>query len=86
MTAVQTTASPPPASVPTKEEQPAAIAYEKRYTGLKLLGIAVVWVVGWAVFKNHDTLATPFQQLNGFHRWINHLHDDIQASAQTMGG
>jgi glycine betaine/proline transport system permease protein len=82
VTAVQTeTGAPPP--VATKEEQPAAIAHAKRHTGLKLLAIAAVWVVGWAVFKNHDTLATPFQQLNGFHRWINNLHDDIQASAQT---
>jgi glycine betaine/proline transport system permease protein len=82
VTAVET-APEPAATPPTKEEQPRTIAREKRYTGWKLLGIAVVWLVGWRLFHDKFTLAIPFQQLNGFHRWINDLRDDIQASAQT---
>lgn len=67
----------------TKEEQPVAIAHEKRYTGPKLLAVAVVWVAGWLAFKDKNTLAIPFQQLNGLDTKINHLRDNIQASAQT---
>ncbi len=81
MTAVDT--AEPAASPPTKEEQPRTLAREKHYTGWKLLAVAVVWVVGWRVFHDKDTLATPFQQLNDFHTWINDLRDNIQASAQT---
>jgi glycine betaine/proline transport system permease protein len=77
------TAPEPAAAPPPKEEQPRAVAHEKRHTGWKVLAIAVVWVVGWRVFHDQNTLATGFQQLNDFHRWINDLRDDIQASAQT---
>jgi glycine betaine/proline transport system permease protein len=77
------TAAPPPAAPTQKEEQPRAAPVQKRYTGPKLLGVAVVWVVGWSLFKNHATLAIPFQQLNGFDNWVNDLRDNIQASAQT---
>ena len=74
---------PPPAAPLIKEEQPRAAPVERRRTGLKLGGVAVVWVVGWLLFRGHATLATPFQQLNGLHTWINDLRDNIQASAQT---
>jgi glycine betaine/proline transport system permease protein len=78
------TATPPRGSeLENKEEQPRTVTREKRYTGWKLLAVAVVWVVGWRVFHDKDTLAVPFQQLNGFHTWINDLRDNIQASAQT---
>jgi glycine betaine/proline transport system permease protein len=73
------TAAPPVA----KEEQPRSVAPENRRTGLKLGVVALVWVVGWLLFRGHNTLATPFQQLNGLHTSINDLRDNIQASAQT---
>ncbi|MDX6358697.1 MAG: glycine betaine/proline transport system permease protein [Nocardioidaceae bacterium] len=79
MSTLVTSASRPGA----KEEQPRSVAPEKRRTGLKLGVVAVVWVVGWLLFRGHNTLATPFQQLNGLHTWINDLRDNIQASAQT---
>ena len=82
MTALDTAARPP-AAPQQKEEQPRAAPTEKRHTGLKLGVVAVVWVVGWLLFRGHATLATPFQQLNGLHTWINDLRDNIQASAQT---
>jgi glycine betaine/proline transport system permease protein len=82
VTTIEATA-PPPAAPSPKEEQPRAVAREKRRTGLKLGVVAVVWIGGWLLFRGHDTLATPFQQLSGLHTWINDLRDDIQASAQT---
>ena len=82
MTAVDT-APEPAAAPPPKEEQPRIVTRDKRHTGWKLLGIAVVWVVGWSLLKGQNTLAVPFQQLNSFDTWINGLRDDIQAAAQT---
>jgi glycine betaine/proline transport system permease protein len=82
VTTIEATA-PPPAAPSPKEEQPRAVAREKRRTGLKLGVVAVVWIGGWLLFRGHDTLATPFQQLSGLHTWINDLRDNIQASAQT---
>ena len=69
----------PPAA--TKEEQPYVDTVAKRHTGRWLAVIAVVWVGGWALFKGVDTLALPFQDVLGFHRWLNQLSDDIQLAA-----
>ncbi len=69
----------PPAA--TKEEQPYVDTVGKRHTGMWLGIIAVVWVGGWALFKGVDTLALPFQDVLGFHKWLNQLSDDIQLAA-----
>ena len=76
MTSVQ---ERPPAA--TKEEQPYVDTVAKRHTGMWLGIIAVVWIGGWALFKGIDTLALPFQDVLGFHRWLNQLSDDIQLAA-----
>lgn len=81
MTVLQT--PPPAATPPTKEEQPRTVTHKSRHTGALLAGVLVIWLVGWRVFHGQDTLAVPFQQLNGFDRWVNDLRDNIQASAQT---
>ena len=67
----------------TKEEQPAVPEPVKRHTGLKLLAIAVVWVIGYALFQGQDTLARPFVQLNQVDLWFNHVRDLIQAAGPT---
>jgi glycine betaine/proline transport system permease protein len=67
----------------TKEEQPAVVEPAKRHVWVKLLVVAVVWGVGYAVFHGQDTLARPFVQLNGLDRWFNHIRDLIQAAGQT---
>ena len=77
MTAVQDRPSPPA----TKEEQPYVDTAPRRRTGLWLAIIAVVWVGGWLLFKGQDTLATGFQDLTAFHRWLNDLRDSIQLAA-----
>jgi glycine betaine/proline transport system permease protein len=66
-----------------KEEQPHVERAENRHTVPLLLGVVVVWVVGWLVFKNHNTLVLAFQDQTSFHTWLNNLRDDIQAAAQT---
>ena len=67
----------------TKEEQPAVAEPAKRRTWLKLLVIAVVWGVGYAVFQGRDTLARPFVQLNDVDVWFNHIRDLVSNAATT---
>src|SRR6476659_7040962 len=81
-TETATPPAPPPRQA-TKEEQPYVDVAKKRHTGLKLLGILVFWLVCWAIWKGQDTLAVPFQQLNGFDRWLNDLRDKIQLAGQS---
>jgi glycine betaine/proline transport system permease protein len=81
-----TIVEPPPTLEPApddKEATPFMARPKPRRTGLKLLVIAAVWVVGYLLFKNVDTLARPFVQLNSFDTWLNHIRDNIQASTQT---
>ena len=77
--------APPLEPAPDDEARPVAAGPKPRRTGLKLLIIAVVWGVGYLLFKNVDTLARPFAQLNSFDTWLNHIRDNIQASTQTTG-
>jgi glycine betaine/proline transport system permease protein len=67
----------------SKEEQPYVDPTPKRHTGPKLLIVIAVWVVGWLIFRGHNTLAIPFNQLNWFSTWINHVRDDVQAALPT---
>jgi glycine betaine/proline transport system permease protein len=68
----------PPSS---KEKQPGVAQAPKRRTALKLGVVLVVWLVGWGVFKNRDTLALGLQDLTGLHKWLNNLRDDVQAAS-----
>jgi glycine betaine/proline transport system permease protein len=68
---------------PPKEEQPYVDPVRKRHTGPKLLAVVAVWVVGWLVFRGRATLAIPFNQLNWFSTWVNHLRDKVEAALQT---
>ncbi|HEU4812347.1 MAG TPA: ABC transporter permease subunit [Nocardioides sp.] len=80
-----TTTTLPPAGPPgpreataPKEEQPYVDRSVKRYTGLKLLGILVFWVVSWALLKGKNTLALGFQDTNDLHRKLNEARDWVQ--------
>ncbi|MGI9157149.1 MAG: ABC transporter permease [Marmoricola sp.] len=61
-----------------KEQQPYVDRAKKRWTGPKLLGVLVFWVVCWALFKGHDTRALGLQDTTGFHDWINGVRDWVQ--------
>ena len=78
MTATPTVVEPPV----TREEQPHVAEPTRRPVWL-LLGVVVIWGIGYAIFHGRDTLATPFVQLNGVQHWINGIRDDIQAAGQT---
>jgi glycine betaine/proline transport system permease protein len=80
---VTTATAPPPAAPSTKEEQPYVDPTPKRHTGAKLLIVLAVWVVGWLIFRGQNTLAIPFNQLNWFSTWVNHLRDDVQNALPT---
>jgi glycine betaine/proline transport system permease protein len=79
---VSTVAAPSQRRV-TKEEQPYVAPVRKRYTGAKLGGVLVAWLVGWAILQGRYTLALPFQELTGFHIWLNGIRDSIQQAATT---
>jgi len=83
---VSTATAPPPAPLPkvsvTKEEQPYVDVAKKRRTGLKLLGIAAFWLVGWALLKGKNTKAIAFQQTTDFHDWLNRVRDWVQIDGQ----
>ncbi|HYO41041.1 MAG TPA: ABC transporter permease subunit [Nocardioidaceae bacterium] len=78
MTALQTRPGSPAG---VKEEQPYVDPAPRRRTGLWLAVTLVVWVAGWLVFKGQNTLTLGFQDLTGFHRWLNDLRDDIQLAS-----
>jgi glycine betaine/proline transport system permease protein len=81
---VTATITPPPApAAADKEAAPIAKAAAPRRTGLYLLVICAVWGVGYLIFKDHDTLARPYAQLNSLDTWFNHRRDDIVAAGQT---
>ncbi|NUR09570.1 MAG: ABC transporter permease subunit [Nocardioidaceae bacterium] len=70
-----------PAPAVTKEEQPYVEQGRNRHTGWWLLGIAVVWLGGWALLRGIDTLVLPFQDQTTLSTWLNGLRDDIQLAA-----
>lgn len=77
-----TTATADPALVSAAAAAESEIAPEKkRHTGLKLAAIVGVWVVGWLIFRGKSTLSIPFDQLNGFDTWLNHIRDNIQTAS-----
>jgi glycine betaine/proline transport system permease protein len=77
--------APPPTLPPVtlKEEAPRVAAPTSRHTGRNLLIVVAIWLIGYVILKGHDTLNTPYQQLNSFDTWLNHIRDDIVASSQT---
>ena len=78
-------ASPPPAPGRPSEEQPYVDRRPSRAAPALWLAVVVaVWVVGWALLKGQDTLATGFQDLNGLHRWLNGVRDAIQADGRDQ--
>ena len=67
-----------PARDITKEQLPYVDPRKPQRTGLKLLGILVLWVVGYLVFKGKMTKALGLQDTNGLHRKLNEARDWVQ--------
>ena len=75
-----TTASTPPQERAPHREPPAVAMPAPRRTGLKLLLVAVVWLVGWSLLKGKQTLTIGGAQLTDFHRWLTEVRDDLEAA------
>jgi glycine betaine/proline transport system permease protein len=43
--------------------------------GRLMLGVLVVWLLGWAIFRGTATLEIGGADLTGFHRWLNSIRD-----------
>jgi glycine betaine/proline transport system permease protein len=74
---------PPSAtSQTTKEEQPFVQQEANRHTLLKLLGIVVVWLVGYALLQGRNTLALGLQDTTDLHQRLNDARDWVQLEGQ----
>jgi glycine betaine/proline transport system permease protein len=81
MATLTTPATPGPETrgpAASKEEQPYLEVGKKRHTGLKVLGILVVWLVLYALLKGHNTKALPLQDTTPFQEWLNRVRDWVQ--------
>ena len=75
-----TTASTPPKERTPHKEPPALPTPAPRRTGLKLLGVFVLWLVGWSLLKGKQTLNIGGAELTDFHRWLIDARDSIEAA------
>lgn len=48
-----------------------------------ILGIIVVWVAGWALFKGTDTLTLGGADTTSFHRWLNDIKTSLDGARDT---
>jgi glycine betaine/proline transport system permease protein len=68
---------------------PADLRTESRFrlprmsTGWWLLGLAVVWYVGWLTLKGHDTLVLGREDLTGFQSWLGDISDSFGNAKQN---
>jgi glycine betaine/proline transport system permease protein len=62
----------------TKEQLPYVDPRKPSRTGVKLLGVLVVWVVAYEVFKGEWTKALGLQDTTALHRKLNDARDWVQ--------
>ncbi len=72
----------PPGKSAPKEEQPYVELGRKRYTGLKLLAILALWVVGFLALQGKNTKALGLQDTTDLHRKFNEARDWVQLEGQ----
>jgi glycine betaine/proline transport system permease protein len=46
------------------------------------LGVLVVWVLGWVIWRGTATLEIGGAELTGFHRWLNGIRDAFDAARE----
>jgi glycine betaine/proline transport system permease protein len=51
-------------------------------TGWQILGILVVWVLGWLIFMGTATLELGGAELTGFQIWLNEIRDAFDSARQ----
>ena len=47
-----------------------------------VLGVLVVWVLGWAIWRGTATLEIGGAELTGFHRWLNGVRDGFDSARE----
>ena len=68
--------APPPAGGPARRTVS---------NGRLMLGVLVVWLLGWVIFRGTATLEIGGADLTGFHRWLNGIRDGFdQARAGSF--
>ena len=72
-----TTLERPPTATPTGR------VTRRPGNGRLLLGVLVVWVLGWAIWRGTATLEIGGADLTGFHLWLNDIRDRFD---QARGG
>jgi glycine betaine/proline transport system permease protein len=50
--------------------------------GRLMLGVLVVWVLGWAIFRGTATLEIGGADLTGFHLWLNSIRDGFDEARE----
>jgi glycine betaine/proline transport system permease protein len=76
-TTLQRPAAPPRGSGPATRRTPGR--------GWLLLGVLVVWVLGWTIWRGTATLEIGGADLTGFHLWLNGIRDGFdQARAGSF--
>ena len=62
---------------PTAAEPPRGSGWATRMpgNGRLLLGVLVVWLLGWAIFRGRATLEIGGADLTDFHLWLNGIRD-----------
>ena len=79
MSTIEAAPPPPPADErQIKEEQPYVAPERKRHTGVKLLGILVVWLALYAAFKGQMTRYLAFSDTTALHNKLNDARDWVQ--------
>ena len=70
---------PSTASAPEPEEGGRSRMPGSRWLAL---GVLVVWVLGWVIFRGTATLEIGGAELTGFHSWLNGIRDAFDAARQ----
>ena len=67
----------------TPDPPPAAAAPTAPPTRWLMLGVLVVWVAGWAIWRGTATLEIGGADLTDFHRWLNSVRDGFDAAREN---
>ncbi len=78
MTTTQAPPGPGGGAAVTKEQLPYVDARKPRHTGAKLLGILVVWLAAYVVWKGEWTKALGLQDTTALQRKLNEARDWVQ--------
>lgn len=76
-TLTRSATSPPPKRA---RRRPTLWPVQRRWV---FAAVVVVWIAGWALLKDHSTLAVGMSDVNGLHKWLNDIRDHIQVNRNS---